>query len=383
MSLRAAYDAFEQSLTGVGVDESGILKTITDESKMVDMYANFDADEYRLMSSNFKNDQSHGYIWKEKKRQSMKLEFQRVMNVLMLWMTSPLERDARLLRSAIKMGNDAGISVLIEIACTRSFTDILEIRHLYEQFYKSDFMLDMSENVPAKAVLSLVNLFSGERRQAIVDGEDILLYKHILAFQNSISEEPHVPIERIANMLSVCSIGHLRNIYQFCQPDMTHQILFDSMDSLPTLVTDTDHEDEDSICIEEYHDEASLHCLDSISRIIITRRGIDLDEINKKFIVSNELSLQERIKLYCKGTYQQLLLKLSLDVNILGSEAESRQLDEFRKASGTVEWLRFVAQFKVLGGPSEVVPTEARSDAQPEFVGAEEHGEVRVAEEEA
>ena len=46
---------------------------------MVDMYANFDADEYRLMSSNFKNDQSHGYIWKEKKRQSMKLEFQRVM----------------------------------------------------------------------------------------------------------------------------------------------------------------------------------------------------------------------------------------------------------------------------------------------------------------
>lgn len=71
----------------------------------------------------------------------------------MLWMTSPLERDARLLRSAIKMGNDAGISVLIEIACTRSFTDILEIRHLYEQFYKSDFMLDMSENVPAKAVL--------------------------------------------------------------------------------------------------------------------------------------------------------------------------------------------------------------------------------------
>ncbi|KAA0034756.1 hypothetical protein IC582_022676 [Cucumis melo] len=381
MSLRAAYDAFEQSLTGVGVDESGILKTITDESKMVDMYANFDADEYRLMSSNFKNDQSHGYIWKEKKRQSMKLEFQRVMNVLMLWMTSPLERDARLLRSAIKMGNDAGISVLIEIACTRSFTDILEIRHLYEQFYKSDFMLDMSENVPAKAVLSLVNLFSGERRQAIVDGEDILLYKHILAFQNSISEEPHVPIERIANMLSVCSIGHLRNIYQFCQPDMTHQpessvwiskiflclvdpveyfyqILFDSMDSLPTLVTDTDHEDEDSICIEEYHDEASLHCLDSISRIIITRRGIDLDEINKKFIVSNELSLQERIKLYCKGTYQQLLLKLSLDVNILGSEAES-------------------------SGPSEVVPTEARSDAQPEFVGAEEHGEVRVAEEEA
>lgn len=98
------------------------------------------------------------------------------------------------------------------------------------------------------------------------------------------------------------------------------------MDSLPTLVTDTDHEDEDSICIEEYHDEASLHCLDSISRIIITRRGIDLDEINKKFIVSNELSLQERIKLYCKGTYQQLLLKLSLDVNILGSEAESSKL---------------------------------------------------------
>lgn len=119
MALRAAYDAFEQSLAGnvpffsnpipscmptgvqknvclvycyfvnyctnlqtllgVGINENGIVKTITDESRIVETLTNFDADEYRLMSSNFKYDQSLGYIWKEKKRQSMKLEFQRIM----------------------------------------------------------------------------------------------------------------------------------------------------------------------------------------------------------------------------------------------------------------------------------------------------------------
>lgn len=58
----------------------------------------------------------------------------------------------------------------------------------------------------------------------------------------------------------------------------------------------------------------------------MTRRGVDLDEINTKFRMFDELSLQDRIKLYCKGTYQKLLLELLLNVNILGSEAESSKL---------------------------------------------------------
>jgi len=102
----------------------------------------------------------------------------------------------------------------------------------------------------------------------------------------------------------------------------------DHQDENSLTCIEDDHQDENSLtCIEDDHqDEASLHIFDSINRIIITRRGIDLHEINTKFIVSNELSLQDKIKLYCKGTYQKLLLKLSLDVNILGSEAKSSKL---------------------------------------------------------
>ncbi|KAE8648865.1 annexin D4 isoform X2 [Cucumis sativus] len=348
MALRAAYDAFEQSLAGVGINENGIVKTITDESRIVETLTNFDADEYRLMSSNFKYDQSLGYIWKEKKRQSMKLEFQRIMNVTMLWMTTPIERDARLLRSALKMGDAAGVSVLIEIVCTRPFADFLAIKYLYGKLFKSDLLFDLDQHVPGKAVRCLINLFSIERRQDIIKGEEKCLRKDITTLQNATSGEPQtrICIKHIVSILTQRSIGHLRNMYRFCQPEMRrqpksslwisttflclvdpieyfYQVLSNSIDSSPSLVTDIDdHQNED--CIEDDHqDEASLHCLDSISRIIMTRRGVDLDEINTKFRMFDELSLQDRIKLYCKGTYQKLLLELLLNVNILGSEAES------------------------------------------------------------
>lgn len=70
----------------------------------------------------------------------------------MLWMTTPIERDARLLRSALKMGDAAGVSVLIEIVCTRPFADFLAIKYLYGKLFKSDLLFDLDQHVPGKAV---------------------------------------------------------------------------------------------------------------------------------------------------------------------------------------------------------------------------------------
>lgn len=55
-----------------------------------------------------------------------------MQNVMMLWMTTPIERNLRLLRSATKISDDASIFVMIEIAYTRPFNNILTIKYLYE-----------------------------------------------------------------------------------------------------------------------------------------------------------------------------------------------------------------------------------------------------------
>ena len=47
---------------------------------------------------------------------------------------------------------------------------------------------------------------------------------------------------------------------------------------------------------------------DSLSRIIISRLKVDLDKIKIKFKETSKITLQERIRLVCKGNYRDLLL---------------------------------------------------------------------------
>lgn len=68
-----------------------------------------------------------------------------VQNATLMWMTSPAERDARLLRKAIKTrGTRVGIMVIIEIACTREFCDVSAAKEVYHHLYKNSLEFDLS-----------------------------------------------------------------------------------------------------------------------------------------------------------------------------------------------------------------------------------------------
>lgn len=73
----------------------------------------------------------------------------------------------------------------------------------------------------------LINLFSIERRQDIIKGEEKCLRKDITTLQNATSGEPQtrICIKHIVSILTQRSIGHLRNMYRFCQPEMRRQVV--------------------------------------------------------------------------------------------------------------------------------------------------------------
>lgn len=67
-------------------------------------------------------------------------------NAVVLWTMHPWERDARLIKEALKKGPSA-YGVLIEVACTRSSEDLLGARKAYHSLFDHSIEEDVASHI--------------------------------------------------------------------------------------------------------------------------------------------------------------------------------------------------------------------------------------------
>lgn len=67
-------------------------------------------------------------------------------NAVVLWTMHPWERDARLVKEALKKGPHA-YGVIVEVACTRSSEELLGARRAYHSLFDHSIEEDVAHHV--------------------------------------------------------------------------------------------------------------------------------------------------------------------------------------------------------------------------------------------
>lgn len=67
-------------------------------------------------------------------------------NAVVLWTMHPWERDARLIKEALKKGPQS-YGVIVEIACTRSSEELLGARRAYHSLFDHSIEEDVAHHV--------------------------------------------------------------------------------------------------------------------------------------------------------------------------------------------------------------------------------------------
>uniref|UniRef100_A0A9I9D3P7 Annexin D4 n=1 Tax=Cucumis melo TaxID=3656 RepID=A0A9I9D3P7_CUCME len=262
------YD-YEHLFLGIGIDEK----------KLIEMVGRSD-----FNAANIK-----------RKRQLMMIEFQRFMNATLMWMTSPAERDARLLRKAIKTrGTRVGIMVIIEIACTREFCDVSAAKEVYHHLYKNSLEFDLSRFIIGPEQTLLNSLLNTKRFKETNEEEEKIVMLDAETLAKAFNDKSKIYIENreIINILMYRSIPHLCAVYEQCKKmGVTSKLLENSLAFKLWAVEDAEVAQAD-VWDEDYH-----LLEDSLSRIIISRLKVDLDKIKIKFKETSKITLQERIRL--------------------------------------------------------------------------------------
>ncbi|KAL5547232.1 hypothetical protein UlMin_006919 [Ulmus minor] len=86
-------------------------------------------------------------------------------HAVILWMTDPPERDAKLERDALKL-NKKGVQhlkVIVEIACTTSPHHLMAVRQAYCSLFACSFEEDIASTIPQPLRKLLVGLVSSYR----------------------------------------------------------------------------------------------------------------------------------------------------------------------------------------------------------------------------
>ncbi|KAL0538528.1 hypothetical protein IC582_022675 [Cucumis melo] len=247
-----------------------------------------------------------------------------------MWMTSPAERDARLLRKAIKTrGTRVGIMVIIEIACTREFCDVSAAKEVYHHLYKNSLEFDLSRFIIGPEQTLLNSLLNTKRFKETNEEEEKIVMLDAETLAKAFNDKSKIYIENreIINILMYRSIPHLCAVYEQCKkmgvtsksnsPDLwIHKTLTYLVDPIQKFVQLLENSlafklwavEDAEVAQADVWDE-DYHLLeDSLSRIIISRLKVDLDKIKIKFKETSKITLQERIRLVCKGNYRDLLL---------------------------------------------------------------------------
>ncbi|KAF7836170.1 annexin D4 [Senna tora] len=188
----------------------------------------------------------------------------------------PWERDARLVKEAVKKGEQA-YGTVIEIACSRSSEDLLGARKAYHSLFDHSIEEDVASHVHSTQRKLLVALVSAYRyeganlKDEVAKSEAKTLHNLIKNGQNKTIIED----DEVIRILATRSKPHIQAVLDAALRN-----------------------EEDKITKK------------ALTRVIITRADIDMKEINNEYHNLYGVSLSQRVEEIAKGNYKDLLLTL-------------------------------------------------------------------------
>ncbi|XP_042266620.1 annexin A2-like [Thunnus albacares] len=238
-------------------------------------------------------------------------------SVVLGLMKSTAQYDASEIRGSIKgLGTDE--ETLIEILCSRSNAELVEIKQVYKELFKKDLDKDVAGDTSgnfAKLLLALVQTKRAEPT-AVVDYEKIdddarKLYDAGVKIKGT-------DVATWISIMSERSVPHLQKVFQRyksyspydMQESITKEVKGDLQRSFLVLVQS--FENKQLYFANRLHEAMKSKGAKEkvVTRIIVSRCEVDLRKICSEYKAQYGQSLQKTILEHTKGDYQKALLSL-------------------------------------------------------------------------
>ncbi|GLJ17818.1 hypothetical protein SUGI_0311610 [Cryptomeria japonica] len=238
-------------------------------------------------------------------------KFERAM---LLWMLEPAERDAVLAHEAIKKWSSKD-SVLVEICCSRSPSELLLVRKAYHLKYKKSLEEDIASHTSGDFQKLLFALASSFR----YEGPEVDM--HLAKSEAKILHEAikdKARTDDIVRIISTRSKAQLNAAFNQLRDDFGYSInqllkkhkSEDFQDAVQTAVKCIR-------CPTKYFAKILRSSMErmgtddeALTRTVVTRADVDMKDIKAQFMTRTSLSLKTVIAKDTRGDYEDFLLAL-------------------------------------------------------------------------
>ncbi|XP_020215058.1 annexin D4 [Cajanus cajan] len=309
MAFNQELEAITQAFSGHGVDEKSL----------VTILGKWDPQE----RESFRKNTPHSFIEDHERHfqrcddhyvRLLKHEFVRFKNAVVLWTMHPWERDARLVKEALKKGPSA-YGVLVEVACTRSSEELLGARKAYHSLFDHSIEEDVASHIHGIERKLLVALVSAYRYEGSKVKDDTAKSEAKI-LSNAIKNVHKKPInedDEVIRILATRSKLHLQAVYKHYK-EISGKNLDEDLDDLRFKET------VQCLCTPQIYFSKVLNAAlridvdkntkKSLTRVIVTRADIDIKDIKAEYHNLYEVSLPQKVEEVARGNYKDFLLNL-------------------------------------------------------------------------
>ncbi|KAJ7949330.1 Annexin-like protein [Quillaja saponaria] len=311
MALPQELEALTQAFSGHGVDEKSLISILgkwhPEETKT-----------FRKGTPHFFIDDERQFErWNDERVRLLKHEFMRFKNAVVLWAMHPWERDARLIKEALKKGakRHEAYGVIVEIACTRSSEELLGARRAYHSLFDHSIEEDVASYIHGNDRKLLVALVSAYRYEGSKLKDDTAKSeaKTLAGAIKNADKKLIVEDDEVIRILSTRSKHHLKSVYKHYKEisgkhldeDITDLRLKETVQCLCTPHTYFAKLLDATLKIE-----VDKNTKKAPTRVIVTRADVDMKEIKNEYHKLFGGSLSNKIEEVANGNYKDFLLTL-------------------------------------------------------------------------
>ncbi|XP_077372999.1 annexin A2-like isoform X2 [Festucalex cinctus] len=238
-------------------------------------------------------------------------------SVILGLMKSTSQYDASAIRGSIKgLGTDE--ETLIEILCSRSNSELQEIKQVYKELFKKDLYKDVEGDTSGNFEKLLLALVQAKRDEpsSVVDYEKI--DDDARKLYDAGVKTKGTDVATWIAIMTERSVPHLQRVFQryksYSPYDMQESIMKEVKGDLQKsfLVLVQSFENKQLYFANRLHDAMKSKGAKEkvVTRIIVSRCEVDLKKICSEYKDHHGQSLQKTIMEHTKGDYQKVLLGL-------------------------------------------------------------------------
>ncbi|KAL1193710.1 Annexin D4 [Cardamine amara subsp. amara] len=311
MALPLEFEGLTEAISGMGVDEKALITKLGSSHKEHRKLFRKASKSFFVEDEERAFEKCHDHFVKH-----LKLEFSRFNNAVVMWAMHPWERDARLVKKALKKGEES-CNLIVEVSCTRSAEDLLGARKAYHSLFDQSMEEDIASHVHGPHRNLLVGLVSAYRYEGNKVKEDSAKSEaKILAEAVASSGEEAVEKDEVVRILSTRSKLHLQHLHKHFN-EIKGSDLLGGVSESPLL-------NEALLCLlkpslyfskildASLNKEADKTTKKWLTRVLVTRadHSDEMKEIKEEYHQLYGETLAQRIEENIKGNYKDFLITL-------------------------------------------------------------------------